>query len=328
VSDPGGGTAARTIFLGSGGFAVPAAEALARDPRINLLGVVLAPAAPEVHPALDLPVAQWAARRGVGTYRPARLRDPSVIDGIARGAPDLLVLADYGKIVPQQILDLPRFGALNLHPSLLPRHRGATPIEAAILEGDKETGVSLMRMDAGLDTGPLIAQRRVPLRRDETAPQLEGILAGVAAELLTETLGPWLAGQLAPVPQAVDGVTLTRPLRREDGRLDPSRGIEFLDRQIRALQPWPGTFVETQFGRVKVLDARPLEAGSSRTPGQLIRLPANRLALAARDGLLELVDVQPAGGRRMSGAELLRGRPALAGSIVLGSSPEEGGSSA
>jgi methionyl-tRNA formyltransferase len=157
---------------------------------------------------------------------------------------------------------------------------------------------------------------------------LEAILAGVAAELLTETLGPWLAGEIAAVQQGDEGATLTRPLRRDDGRLDPTRGIDFLDRQIRAFQPWPGTFVETQLGRVKILDARPLDAGSSRTPGQLIRLPANRLALAARDGLLELVDVQPAGGRRMSGAELLRGRPTLAGSMVLESSPEEGGTSA
>jgi methionyl-tRNA formyltransferase len=130
------------------------------------------------------------------------------------------------------------------------------------------------------------------------------------------------------VAQSADGVTLTRPLRRDDGRLDPGAGIDFLDRQIRAYQPWPGTFVDTVEGRVKIWDARPLEAGSSRTPGQMVRLPANRLALAARDGLLELVEVQPAGGRRMTGAELLRGRPALAGSSVLVASPEEGATSA
>jgi methionyl-tRNA formyltransferase len=261
-------------------------------------------------------------------YRPRRLRDPVAINGVVRGKPDLLVLADYGQIVPVEVLELPRFGALNLHPSLLPRHRGASPIETTILAGDSETGVSLMKMDAGLDTGPLIAQRHMPLSRSETAPELEALLAGVAAELLTESLGPWLAGEIAPVAQSADGVTLTRPLRRDDGRLDPGAGIDFLDRQIRAYQPWPGTFVDTVEGRVKIWDARPLEAGSSRTPGQMVRLPANRLALAARDGLLELVEVQPAGGRRMTGAELLRGRPALAGSGVLVASPEEGATSA
>jgi methionyl-tRNA formyltransferase len=328
VTAPGGPGAARTIFLGSGYFAVPAAEVLARDPRINLLGVVVAPARQPVDPANDLPVAQWATRRQVGMYRPQKLRDQASIDGIARGKPDLLVLADYGQLVPGAILEMPRLGALNLHPSLLPRHRGASPVEAAILAGDSETGVSLMRMDAGLDTGPLIAQRRVPLRRDETAPELEGMLANVAAELLSESLGPWLAGEIAPVAQDAEGATMTRPLRREDGRLDPGGGIEFLDRQIRAYQPWPGTFVETLSGRIKVWDARPLDAGSSRTPGQLVRLPANRLALAARDGLLELVEVQPAGGRRMTGAELLRGRPELAGTSILMASPEEGASSA
>jgi methionyl-tRNA formyltransferase len=329
VNDTGGAQAARTIFLGTGQFAVPIAEALARDSRVDLLGVIVAPAPQSItDPLMDLPVAQWATRRNVGMYRPRRLRDPVAINGVVRGKPDLLVLADYGQIVPVEVLELPRFGALNLHPSLLPRHRGASPIETTILAGDSETGISLMKMDAGLDTGPLIAQRHMPLSRSETAPELEALLAGVAAELLTESLGPWLAGEIAPVAQSADGVTLTRPLRRDDGRLDPGAGIDFLDRQIRAYQPWPGTFVDTVEGRVKIWDARPLEAGSSRTPGQMVRLPANRLALAARDGLLELVEVQPAGGRRMTGAELLRGRPALAGSSVLVASPEEGATSA
>lgn len=322
------GERARTIFLGSGQFAVPVVAALARHPQVRLLGIITAPARGRAPDVTDLPVADWASQHHLVTYRPARLRDQSAIDAVARGTPDLLVLADYGQIVPDALLTMPRYGALNLHPSLLPRHRGASPIPAAILAGDSESGVSLMQMDAGLDTGPLLAQRRMPLTRAETAPELEARLAIMAADLLAETLGPWMAGQLTPAPQSVDGATITRPLRREDGRLDPEQGIEFLDRQMRAYQPWPGTFVETREGRIIVRDARPLDAGASRQPGMLLRLPANRLALATRDGLLELVEVQPAGGRQMTGAELLRGRPGLAGSSVIRKPEATQGSSA
>jgi len=312
VTDSGGGTeapAARTIFLGSGQFAVPVVTALARHPRVRLLGVVTAPS--------DTPVHEWAQAHKITSYRPERLRDAKAIEAVRRGKPDLLVLADYGQIVPQELLDLPRHGALNLHPSLLPRYRGASPIPAAIIAGDHETGVSLIRMDAGLDSGPIIAQRRVPVDPADSAISLESRLAVAAAELLSDSLEPWLDGALTAQPQAHADMTMTHTLSREDGRLDPTQGIVHLDRQLRAYQPWPGTFIETNAGRVIVWDARPLEAGAMRHAGTLVGLPANRIALAASDGLLELIEVQPAGGRRMSGAELLRGRPTLAGSEVI-----------
>jgi methionyl-tRNA formyltransferase len=248
--------------------------------------------------------------------RPPRLREPEVVKQVLNAGPELLVLADYGQIVPAELLTGPGHGALNLHPSLLPRHRGASPIQAAILEGDRETGVTIIQMDAGLDTGPVVAQARYATDGTETAPQLEAGLALLAVDLLSDTLEPYLADAITPQPQSAEGVTLTHPLRREDGRLDPLRGIAFLDRQIRAYMPWPGTFFETDTGRVIVWDARPLGGGAMRRAGTLLRLPANRVAMAASDGLLELVEVQPAGGRRMTGAELLRGRPQLAGAIV------------
>ena len=202
----------------------------------------------------------------------------AAVDAVRRAAPDLLVLADYGQIVPEALLSLPRFGALNLHPSLLPRHRGASPIPATILAGDVETGVSLIQMDTGLDTGPVLAQVRMPLARTETAAQLETRLALLAGELLVGTLGPWLAGGVQPVPQPADGATMTRPLRREDGRLDPSQGIDFLDRQMRAYDPWPGTFVETPLGRLIVWDARALDAGAIRKAGTLLTFACPRRA--------------------------------------------------
>ena len=175
------------------------------------------------------------------------LRDKATIDGVLVGRPDLLVLADYGQIVPAELLETPQFGAINLHPSLLPRHRGASPIQATIMAGDTETGVSLIRMDAGLDTGPLIAQRKHPLNRTETAPELEATLALLAADLLRDTLGQWLSGEIEPQPQDADGTTVTRQLTREDGRLDPFAGIELLVCVpcVRSLRFWDKDGVAT-----------------------------------------------------------------------------------
>jgi methionyl-tRNA formyltransferase len=231
--------------------------------------------------------------------------------------PDLAVLADYGQVVPPPLLRL-RHGALNLHPSLLPRHRGASPIAAAILAGDEQTGVTLMQMDEGLDTGPIVAQVSQPLGPGVTAEQLEDELAGVAAELLADRLGAWLRAEIEARPQPEQGVTLTRPLRRADGRIDPTRSALELERQVRAYQPWPGSFIETPAGRLVVWQAR-VGRPTDQPPGSLVPLPGpggDSLALSTRDGMLELVEVQPAGGRRMSSAELLRGRPALRGSSV------------
>ncbi|MDQ3127148.1 MAG: methionyl-tRNA formyltransferase, partial [Chloroflexota bacterium] len=222
-SDAGGESArARVVFVGSGSFAVPVLQALAAAPETELVGVVTAPARKagrrgEVRPT---PVAEAAEGLGVPLLTPERLRAPDSIAAILALRPALAVLADYGQIVPKPLLDL-RHGALNLHPSLLPRHRGATPIPATILADDAETGVTLMRMDEGLDTGPIVAVDRWPLTGTETAPELEARAASAAAGLLARSLAPWLGGELDAVPQDEAAATLTRPLRREDGRLDP-----------------------------------------------------------------------------------------------------------
>lgn len=307
--------AVRAVFLGSGAFAVPVVEALTGHPAADLVAVVTGPTRPGSRGRpTDPPVADWATEHGLPMLRPVRLRAPESIAALAELAPDLLVLADYGQIVPAAVLDLPRHGALNLHPSLLPRHRGASPIPAAILAGDVETGVSLMLMDAGLDSGPLIAQRRFPLTGREVAPELERDLAGVAGELLAASLGPWLNDELVPRAQPDAGVTLTRPLRREDGRLDASKTAAELERQVRACQPWPGSFLDTQDGRVIVW--RAAVTPGSGSPGTVSQAASGNPVLATADRMLELLEVQPAGGRRMNGAELLRGRAGLIGTRV------------
>lgn len=330
----------RSLFFGSGAFAIPALERLAGAAAtgvlpVDLAAVVTAPARPsgrrgELTPT---PVALAAEARGIPVLTPLSLRREEALSELRMLDPALIVLADYGRLIPPAVLDLPRHGALNLHPSLLPRHRGAVPVPAAILAGDAETGVTLMRMDEGLDTGPILAQRSVVLDGSEVAPELEARLAGVAADLLLEVLPDWLAGTLQARAQPEAGATLTRPLRRSDGRLDPERSAAELARQVRAYQPWPGSFVETGGERLIVWRAAVLRAvpGMEGAPGEgapgvtaatedaglrpvdaegYLVMVGDGLALRTRGGLLRLDEVQPAGRRRMSGSEYCRGRRA------------------
>lgn len=304
----------RTVFIGSGGFGVESLWRLESHDEVDLVGVVTVPPRPAGRTRELTPtrVHQAAHELGIKTIlTPARLRAPESIAEVLTLAPELLVLADYGQIVPAELLAV-RHGALNLHPSLLPRHRGATPIPAAILAGDSETGVTLMRMDAGLDTGPIVAQERVALDGTETTPELEEVLMLKADQLLDRSLGPWIRGELTATPQPEDGATLTRPLRREDGRLDPRKSAAELERQVRAYQPWPGSFVDTPLGRIAVWSASPAASAGAEIG------TFDERGLGVGDGeRLWLIEVQPAGGKRMTWEALLRGKPALVGSRVL-----------
>lgn len=309
------GSRVRTVFLGSGRFGVGALRRLAEHADVDLVGVVSAPARPagrgQRRTSTDIETAARAL--GVGPIlTPDRLRTPEAIASVLALEPELAVLADYGQLVPPALLDLPH-GALNLHPSLLPRHRGASPIPSTILAGDRETGVTLMRMDGGLDTGPIVARRPVVVTGTETAPELQVTLERTAEALLNEQLGPWLRGELSAYPQPEDGATMTRPLRRADGRLDPTRPAVVLERQVRAYQPWPGSFVDTDFGRVMVWASR-VAPGSTRTDGAPGRFAPD--GLATSDGELVLLEVQPAGGKRMAWDAFVRGRPGIVGSAV------------
>jgi methionyl-tRNA formyltransferase len=309
---------ARAVFFGSGDFAVPVLEAVATAPELELVAVVTAPARPvgRTRELTPTAVAAVAASVGVPLLTPGRLRDAGFI--AAFGALDAAVgvLADYGKLVPAALLELPRHGILNLHPSLLPRHRGATPVAATILAGDEVTGVSLIRMDPGLDTGPVVAVERTPVDPVEDAPQLEGRLARVAATLLASRIGPYLSGMLVPVAQPDEGATLTRPLTREDGRLAPALPAWQLERRVRAFRPWPGSFVELADGeRLAILRATVAAGEPADHPGVLVA-DGSGLALATGDGRLRLLEVRPAGGKAMDGAAYRRGRPAAVGGRV------------
>ncbi len=299
----------RTVFLGSGTFGAPALRRLAAHPDVELVGVVTAPPRPVGRRRLLTapPIGVLAGELGLApVLTPDRLRATESIAAIHALRPALAVLADYGQIVPPALLDLPH-GALNLHPSALPRWRGASPVPATILAGDASTAVSLIRMDAGLDTGPVVARVDVPLEGDERAPDLELRLAQIAAELLDRSLGPWLRGELQAQPQPDDGVALTRPLRREDGRLDPSRPAAALERQVRAYLPWPGTFLEIAGERLVVSAASTARAEPGDRPATIVR-HGRTPALVTSDGRLVLLQVTPPGKRPMSGEDWLRGR--------------------
>ena len=304
---------ARTVFIGSGPFGRESLWRLGEHPDIELVGVVTAPPRPAGRGGRTsvTPIHEAARHLEVRpVLTPDRLRASDALAEVLALDLTLIVLADYGQLVPAPLLDV-RHGALNLHPSLLPRHRGATPVPATILAGDTETGVTLMQMDAGLDTGPIVAQTRVPLRGDETTPLLEETLEVAAAELLSGSVGPWLRGKVGAIAQPDEGVTVTRPLRREDGRLDPARPATELERQIRAYQPWPGSFVETPLGRLIVWRADPRDGGPP--PGTF-----DEEALGAGGGSsLRLREVQPAGGNRMTWDAFVRGRPSIVGSSIV-----------
>ncbi|MEK6720607.1 MAG: methionyl-tRNA formyltransferase [Chloroflexota bacterium] len=308
---------ARAVFFGSGRFALAILDVVRSAPEVDLVAVVSTPDRPAGRRAAPTatPVAAQARELGLRLLQPPSLRDPAAVQALADLAPAVGVLADYGKIVPRAILEAFPRGILNVHPSLLPAHRGASPIPAAIIGGDREFGVTLIELVDRLDAGPIVARRSWPAQGAETSPELEQVAATAGAALLRASIGPWLAGAVQAQPQDEAAATLTRPFRREDGRLLGTEPVARLERRVRALMGWPGTFVEVDGLRIVVLQARPVpdgQASGASAPGTLVAL-GDGLALAGADGLLELVQVQPAGGRPMSGAELRRGRPRLVG---------------
>jgi methionyl-tRNA formyltransferase len=243
--------------------------------------------------------------------QPQRLREPEAIAQLQAWQPDLIVVAAFGQILRSGVLDLPRFGCLNVHASLLPRWRGAAPIQAAILHGDAETGITIMRMDAGVDTGPVLSQRAIPISPDDTARSLSARLAELGARLLIETLPGYLEGAIQPRAQEGAGLTYAPLLKKEDGQLDFTQPAGALACRVRAFNPWPGAFVlwEGQILKIHRSHAVNLSGLQNRTgliPGA--RLVHQGLpAIAAVDGLLILDDVQLAGKKIMPGKVFLQG---------------------
>jgi len=292
--------------MGSPDFALPGLRALAS--RYQIVGVVTQPdrASGRGRALKPPPVKTLALELGLPLVQPEKLRQPEAVQQLRAWNPDLIVVAAFGQILKPEVLDLPRFGCLNVHASLLPRWRGAAPINAAILAGDEETGITIMKMDAGLDTGGILAQRAFRLSPDVTAGAAFDALSALGADLLLESLPDYLAGKLTPVPQPEDGVTYAPMLKKEDGRLDFARPADELERRVRAMNPWPGAWFEWDGNLLKVARAKTLGGEKGRASG--IRLVVEgRPAVTCADGALVLEEVQPAGKRPMSGRAFLAG---------------------
>jgi methionyl-tRNA formyltransferase len=298
----------RIIFAGTPDFAVPALEALVAAGE----NVVLVLTQPDRPSGRGLALAESAVKRaalahGLKVFQPHTLRDADVQARIAALAPDLMVVAAYGLILPQAVLDAPRLGAINIHASLLPRWRGAAPIQRAILAGDGETGVSIMRMEPGLDTGPVLLSAPIPIEPHDTAGTVHDELAALGGRLVLEAVERLGEGSSRGVPQPAEGVTYAAKIEKSEARIDWTRSAAEIDCQIRAFNPVPGASTTLDGAEVKVWRARPL-AVRDGWPGTIVRASAtDGLVVACGDGSLGLEELQRSGSKRLSAADFLRG---------------------
>lgn len=295
------------VFYGTSPFAVPSLDALAQDVRFDVLAVVTQPDRPAGRKgALAKSAIKLAAERlGLRVEQPERLKSEEAYMLLQSIGAELGVVASYGQIIPQRVLDLYSKGMINVHASLLPEYRGASPINAAIRDGKSETGVTIMRMDANMDHGPILAQAAEPIREDDTATVLTPRLADLGADLLLATLPGYLDGSIKPVEQDHEKATFVKLLSREDGKLDPRKPAAELERLVRAMDPWPGTYLEYGDKRLKVLKAA-LGPETNREVGALFFDGALRYA-CANGSSLTLLTVQPEGKKPMEGAAFARG---------------------
>ncbi|MFH1184782.1 MAG: methionyl-tRNA formyltransferase [Chloroflexota bacterium] len=294
----------RIVFVGSPDFAVPSLRVLIREYRV--VGVVTQPDRPagrgrEMRPP---PIKLEAAELRLPVIQPERLTDPVAVRRVKDWAPDLIVVAAFGQLLRPELLELPAQGCVNVHASLLPRWRGAAPIQAAIAAGDAEAGVTIMRMDQGMDTGGILSQRSLRVDAQDTTGSLSGKLSQLGAELLAETLPGYLSGEVRPQPQDSTRATKAPILKKEDGLLDPELPADMLERRVRAFNPWPGAHIMWENGRLKIHRAHVLRV--SAPTGRRI-VVEEQPALATADGVLVFDEVQPAGRTPMHGRAFLLG---------------------
>ena len=305
----------RIVFMGTPDFAVPCLQKLIETQTV--VGVVTQPDRPagrgqQLHPS---PIKVVAEAAGIPVYQPDSLRRPEQTALIREWQPEAIVVAAFGQILRQHLLDLPPLGCLNVHASLLPRWRGAAPIQQAILSGDAETGISLMKMEAGLDTGPVFVQQAIPITAQETAGTLHDKLAVLGAEMLANYLEAILSGRIPPTPQNNDLTTYAPMIQKEQGQINWQQDSQQIDRQIRAMSPWPGTFTYWNGKLLKLLAARPVTKVVADQPG-LVAQHQNEWFVQCGAGSLQLLMVQLEGKRPATGSDFGRGRPDFANSYL------------
>jgi methionyl-tRNA formyltransferase len=311
----------RVIFMGTPDFVVPVLDALVDSQDAEVVGVYTPPDRPRGRgrsPEMP-PVKARALSLELPVHQTASLRSARVQEELASRQPDVIVVAAYGRLLPSRVLDLPHRGCLNLHPSLLPRYRGPSPVITTILEGDPITGVTLMQLDEGMDTGPIIAQREHPVAPDDTAETLTRSLFKLGADLLLENLHPWVEGQLAARPQDDAQATVTRKLERRDGEADWRLSAIELERRQRAYTPWPGLFTRWRDQVLKLVEVTALPASTAsdnETPGTVaaLQLAESPVGVVTGNGVLGLKALQLEGRRVTTAQEFVRGYPQFVGS--------------
>ena len=307
----------RIVFLGTPDYAVPVLSTLF-DAGYEVAAVVTQPDRPagRGRALASPPVALWAREHAVPVLQPPSLRPPEVAGQLATLVPDAMVVASYGRILPPPLLTIAPMGCLNVHPSLLPRHRGPSPVAEAILEGDAVTGVTIMLLDVGMDTGPIVAQEEVAIGPDDTAGALTASLFARGGELMARTLHAWSEGRIDAIPQDETQATYSRKLEKADGELDFTRTAAQLHNQVRAMHPWPGAYTTFKGATLKVLSSTALPSvAAADPPGTVIALqdaPAPA-GVVTREGVLALRELQLEGRRAADADAFLRGRPDLLG---------------
>lgn len=290
--------------MGSPDFALPTLQSLAKNYQV--VGVVTQPdrASGRGRELKAPPVKLLAQELNIPVIQPQKLREPEAMQQLAEWDPDLIVVAAFGQILRKDVLDLPKYGCINVHASLLPRWRGAAPINAAVLAGDEETGVTIMKMDVGLDTGPMLAMKRIRIKPDDTAGSLFEALSTLGADLLIETLPVYMEGKLTPQPQPDEGTTYAPMLKKEDGLLDFTQPAVDLARRVRAMNPWPGAWFEWNGAPLKIHKAH-VGQGKAEAGKKLIE--QNQPAVGTGSGVLILDEVQPPSKKPMNGKSFLAG---------------------
>jgi len=309
----------RIVFMGTPASAAATLEALLRraDP---VVGVVTQPDRPvgRGQKSLPSPVRVTAQNHGIPVLTPEKMKDPAFLDRLRDLAPDVIVVVAYGRILPQIILDLPPKGCINVHYSLLPRHRGAAPMQWALLAGDEVTGVTTMLLVAKMDAGPVFLQREVPIEPRDTTATLQEKLVPVGAELLLETLAGLKDGTVTPTEQDESAATYASMLKKEDGRIDWTGPALEIERKVRALAPWPSAFTYHEGKLLKIHDARVLDVRTSEKPGTIVKASEGDLWVATGRGILSVESLQLEGRNRMSSDVFLRGAQLEQGECFAG----------
>ncbi len=309
----------RVLFMGTPEFAVPPLEKLVQE-RYPVVAVYTPPDKPggRGRSLIISPVKVAAQGFGLPVVQPDSLKEREAVAQLAGFQPDVIVVAAFGKILPQPVLDIPRYGCLNIHPSLLPRYRGASPVAAAILAGDEVTGVTIMLLDSGLDTGPILAQEKVSISPQDTTGTLSARLSLAAAQMLPDVLRRWTAGEITPRPQNEVEAAYSAAIKKEEGEIDWQLSADDIWRRVRAYRPWPGAYTSWGGKRLEIIEAVALPAEGEHKVGQVVALHRQGAAfgVSTGEGVLGVIKVQLQGKRAMSAADFLRGQRQLAGTVL------------